>query len=461
MARIIKDQKVIESNILLNINHLYNEDSKRLQGTPIFVTYYNKNVQSSDEDRNLDNVKEVIGYESPNRFNRIEDFPLYLVEALSNNFEVDDVYGLNTDSEGEAVILPKMLKPYVDDHFNIIYNNDELLFEVTKVDFDRINGLKYYKISYKLSHHSKDDIEEQITEELVTRYENIGTLDKPIIQKSSSLLIDDIYECIDKLTRMYMHAYMNPKFNILTYKYNDKNIYNEFLIRFIIDNKVFESKFKKLYGTYVFQDIFRDSVGFMELYDNTIYMALSENDVGYFTMENMVTMEIQKDLKNNPFSFDYEEYYRVYPVDKGSHKQTLIEFDLAYEKYNQEFLENAVYNLDTDVFGKNTSNMQYIYKSNKDPDCKKRHILIIPHNNEFVDRIHSGICYEDEKTYYLENILIKYFNKTLIIDNEFVSKLKKKNWHPAFKEFILVPCLIFLLKKKIDQLTNNKKEGDT
>ena len=454
MAKVLrKDQEVIESNILLNINNLYNENSKRLQGTPIFVTYYNKNVKASDEDRNLENVKELIGYESPNRFDRIENFPLYMVEALSNNFEIDETYGLNTDSEGEAVILPKMLKPYVDDHFNIIYNNDNLLFEVTKVDIDRINGLKYYKISYKLSHHFKEDIEEQITEEKVTRYENIGTDDNPIVEKKSSLLIDDIYELIDKLCAMYFRAYMNPKFKVLTYKYNDKNIYNEFLIRFIIDNKVFDSKFKTLYGSYIFQDIFKDSAGFMELYDNTIYMALAENNVGYLTMENMVTMEITKDLKNNPFSFDYEEYYRVYPVDKGTHKNVIVELDKKYEEYKQAWLDMAQYN--SDVFGKNTNDMGEFFSNQKDPSGKVRHVLLIPFENEFVDRIHSGIEYENEKVNFLENILIKYFNKTLNINDEFVSKLKRKSWHPAFKEFLLIPCLIFILKNEIKELTNN------
>lgn len=453
MAKVLKDQEVIESNILLSIQNLYNENSKQLQGTPIFVTYYNKDVSFSDEDRVLENVKEVIGFESPNRYNKIEDFPLYMVDTLSNNFEIDDTYGLNTESEGEAVILPKMLKPYVSDHFNIIYNNDELLFEITKVDIDRINGLKYYKISFKLSPYKKDAIDEQVTDELVTRYENIGTSDTPIVEKKSSIMIDNIYDVINNLTKIYMHAYMNPKFNVLTYKYNDKNIYDEFLIRFLIDNKVFESKFKKIYGTYYIQDIFKDSVGFMELYDNTIYMAVAENSKNYLTMENMVTMEIQKDLKNNPFSFDYEEYYRVYPIDRGTHKDLIVELDNKYEAYKTEWLNSASYN--NDIFGKNTNDMSEFYCNQKDPEGKVRHALIIPHDNELVDRVHSGIEYPDDKQFFLENILIKYLNKTLIIDDEFVSKLRKKNWHPAFKEFLLIPCLIFILKNEIKKLTNN------
>lgn len=455
MARYLNDQSIIQDNILLHIQNLYNEHSKKLQGTPIYVTYYHKNMSFSDQDRTLENVKEVIGTNSPIKYDKIENFPLYLVEALSITYDVDETYGLNTDSEGEGVILPKMIKPYVDDFFHIIYNEESYIFKITKVEFDRINGLKYYKISYMLSQYKQNEIEEQIEEEFVTRYENVGTEDNAVVSKKSSLVIDVLYEIIEKITNIYMRTYMNPKFNVLTYKYNDKNLYNEFLIRFIIDNNIFDTKFKKLYKSYYIQDIFPDSTGMFELYDDTIYMALSEDDIKYFKKENMVTMEIQKNLKDNPFSFDYEDYYRTYYVDTDSHKEMIASLDQTYEAYKNNLPIGLNYDYNySDVFGKNSSNMYQYLKAEEDPQGKVRHILICPHNNEFIERVNNGELFTNNSEYFLENIIIQFLNKKLNIDEEFVSTLKRKNWHPAFKEFLLIPCLIFILKKEIDSLTN-------
>jgi len=84
-----------------------------------------------------------------------------------------------------------------------------------------------------------------------------------------------------------------------------------------------------------------------------------------------------------------------------------------------------------------------------------RHNYIMPENSQFVINCNSGILFDDNREYFLENLLIKYFNKTLVIDNELIEQLSKHNFYPTFREFLLVPCLIFILKKEITLLTNS------
>jgi len=110
MARLV-EQKIIHENILRHLQNTYSYQSKRLQGTPIFVTYYNKNVSASEQDQPLETVKDLLGYESPIKYNKINDFPLYLASESNPTIDIDEAFGLNTESTGEAVILPNTIKP--------------------------------------------------------------------------------------------------------------------------------------------------------------------------------------------------------------------------------------------------------------------------------------------------------------------------------------------------------------
>jgi len=450
MAKLV-EQKIIHENILRHLQNSYTYQSKRLQGTPIFVTYYNRNVNASEQDQPLETVKDLLGYESPVNYNKINDFPLYLAGEVNPNIEIDESFGLNTESTGEAVILPNMIKPYVDDFFHVNYMDEEFLFRVTKYEVDKLNGQKFYKIEYEVSHYTVDQAEEKLDTEYSVQYENIGTKENPIIEQTKFLLIQDIDNYLVKLKKFFVNSFLNRKYNVFTYRYNDKNIYNEFLIRFLINNGILDNTQRTFLGSYYIQDIFVDSPAFYELYDMTIYKALEENDIDYFKLEDMVTMEIIKNLKNNPFSLDYNEYYRVCYVPSDSHNETIKELDKTYESYKENKTISLSYD---DVFGR-LGNTNYGFIDKPDPQGLVRHAFITPHQSQFISNCNSGIMYENNREYFLENILVKYFNKTLVIDNEFLDTLNKHNFFPTFREYLLIPCLIFILKNEIKLLTNS------
>jgi len=183
----------------------------------------------------------------------------------------------------------------------------------------------------------------------------------------------------------------------------------------------------------------------------TIYKALEENDIDYFKLEDMVTMEIIKNLKNNPFSLDYNEYYRVCYVPSDSHNEVIKELDTSYENYKTQKTISLSYD---DVFGR-LGNTNYGFIDKADPEHLVRHAFITPHKSEFVVNCNSDILYDNDKEYFLENILIKYFNKKLEIDDDFLTSLKKHNFFPTYREYLLIPCLIFILKNEIELLTNS------
>jgi len=460
MGKLLNERDIIQQNIFQYLENTYSAQSKRLQGTPIYVTYYNKNLTSSQQDVTLETPKELLGFESPLLYNKVERFPLYLVNQIDPNLDLDETFGLNTEGTGEGVILPNLIKPYVDDFIKIEYMEEDYLFQVTKVDPDKLNGQKFYKIEYKLSHHTESQVTEQIDTEYVTEYQNIGTKENPIIEKRTFLLIEEIKEAILKLKKFYIQAFMNNKFHVILYKYNDKLLYNEFLIRFIRDNDILSNDEKSLFGSHYIQEIFPESPARYEIYECTIYNALTENKSDDFLFENMITNEIPKNFKDNPFSLDYEEYYRVIYCDREHVKEIFgkLQYSADILKSMKPFDERV-----TSWLNPFQSNLEEFYQRKEDNECpnspfkKDPRIYIEPHENRFRENLISGITYKDKKHFYFENIIISYFNNQLVIDEEFINEVIRKNFYPSFKEYLLMPCLIFILKNEIKRLTDSKK----
>jgi hypothetical protein len=453
------ERTIIQQNIFQYLENTYTAQSKRLQGTPVYVTFYNKNLSSSMQDVTLETPKELLGYESPLLYNKVEHFPLYLVNNVDPSTDLDETFGLNTEGTGEGVILPNTIKPYIDDFIKFEYMDEEFLFQITKVDQDKFNGQKFYKIEYRISQYQENQVEEQIDTEYITEYQNIGTKENPIIEKHEYLLIEQIKNAIVKLKKFYIQAFMNNRYHCLLYKYNDKLIYNEFLIRFIRDNDILENIENSLFGSNYIQEIFPESPARYEIYETTLYSALSENNIDEFIFENMITNEIPKNDKDNPFSLDYEDYYRVIYCSRKEAKKVLGNLN-----YSNKILEST-YPIDerfTSWLNPFTVNQEEFYKrksqdlrniSNK---YKHPRIYIEPHENSLIENINNGIKYNNKKQFYFENIIIMYFNKQLVINEDFIDEVMRKNFYPSFKEYLLMPCLIFILKNEIKRLTNIK-----
>jgi hypothetical protein len=185
------------------------------------------------------------------------------------------------------------------------------------------------------------------------------------------------------------------------------------------------------------------------LYETTIYHAIVEDSLSDFKCENFITMEILKENKDNPFSFDPREFYRCFYVDNNSHAKLLKELDQNYDKYREEVMKKMTY--DAFDFGKLNS-IYWQHMPEPDPESKHRHVLIEPHSSLMIQNCNSNVLYDNNGEFFLENLLIQYFNKTLVIDDDFSTMMTKKNFHPTYKEFLLMPCIIFIIKRKVKEL---------
>ncbi len=183
MARLINQEKV-RTNIINNYTEtIANKYARYLDSTPTFCTYYSGDLTNSMSDEILQNTVEIVGAESPKKYAKIMSFTLYGINEMTPSLETGEFIEHNI--EGEAIIIPNLIKPLPDDFFVISYMGAERLFKVNGVDINALQGKKFYKITFSYANEDFRLLEQQVSEEYVEYFENLGTNQRAIISRKS------------------------------------------------------------------------------------------------------------------------------------------------------------------------------------------------------------------------------------------------------------------------------------
>lgn len=236
MGRILRNTRLTQENIQHYISQATEQYSTFLDSAPLFCTYYSKNHLSSTYDRSLENVHEIIGADSPIKFNKVENLPIYKLDTASFETQVTD-FGVTGDLSSSCILLPNTVKPMVDDVFFISSIGGGKLFLVTDVVQDNINNNKYYKITFKLSTFAITDVNTQTKETYTVDYNQIGKVDSPIILKSHfelAIQLEDLYDGIvsDYVDDYYsdeIHLFVDTQYENVTGGFLIDNYLNEFI----------------------------------------------------------------------------------------------------------------------------------------------------------------------------------------------------------------------------------------
>ena len=170
--------------------------SEMLGNSPTYLSYFNLKATASSQDKNLDAVYQVLGSESPVRFNRIDNFPVYGLQQISLDLS-EGLYGVEAEINTEVIILPSTIIPFTDDFVSIHYIDSSsgisetkfVLFRVTKVDKSVLGSTRFYKLQISMTAEDIEQAEEQTVQELefnVTDYESNR---QAILDKSSVKVI--------------------------------------------------------------------------------------------------------------------------------------------------------------------------------------------------------------------------------------------------------------------------------
>ena len=215
MAFLIDEQKFVEENIFKYENRLNTQVSRFLDKSPVFVTYYHINVNETTVDEGFKDIESILGDKSPLRFQKIENFPMYGLESVVLAIHDSD-QGLDTEYEGECVILPNTIKPLQNDFFMIKHVQDSFIFRVTGINYDSIRPDNFYKISYRfewLDCEKEESLNNQVEEKFTCILQNIGSENSCIIQEDYKNQLDKIEELYNDMVHTYKTIFYNKRYN--------------------------------------------------------------------------------------------------------------------------------------------------------------------------------------------------------------------------------------------------------
>lgn len=387
--------------------------SKFQAGAPSFVTYYSKDHENSTSDRSLDNVEEIIGDNSPLKYNKLKDFPLYSVTEMTPGMEWDEEWGVDKDLESEAVILPGTIEPLPDDFIVFQYqtkeNSTSRIYRITNVEISSLENSSYYKISYQNFNVNTDDIERQVTNTYRTVFSNIGTDNKSLILEEDFYQVNNSIKYSDEISALIIDNFYNSSLNTFIYyedeisavaniKYIDLN-----LSRFIYDNNLLVKSSTYLSNIMPYKDKNPKNERINQKnYKYSLYERLKDRK----ELPNIITLN---ETKDNFLKMFREKYLEINFMNKVLHDTKILN-DM------NDFTE--------------LSNISKINRINEDyqgvnslTDLDERYKLIVLYLQK--DNI-------DEK---ILDKIFKYYDDKFELDME---------------DYILLPCILFIIKNNIE-----------
>lgn len=368
------DVKNIISKQLESYQDKLNDASSFLEGSPTFVTYYNKNNDLSTEDVGLGGVIEIVGGESPIKYNKILDFPVWNIEELQPDLDFDEEMGLNTSLETTAIILPETIKPLPDDFVIINYLNKERLFKVTDVQISSLDCKCYYKITFELASNNKKWLDSQ-----VVHIYNFDFQNKCLTNQNITDTINFLEQTVKRISEEYIRYFYKDKMNIFVF---DKT-YDNMLHRFIKENHIF-------------------------IKDKTI----------------MWNIHVQPELL---FTINEDMLYRETIFNK-------IKYDNPHDFLNSFVLEPIIKT-------KYINSVFYQFRNNFSK-------IVYDKNSEIK-------LYDLNKDNILYNSINKFINGGKDY-KEYISFCKEFYVNYNMENYILVPCIIYILKLLISNLKNKE-----
>lgn len=245
MATQISEQKMIDESLLLYEERLKSPIRRFTDKTFMPVTYFHINSKDTTSDFGFNDVAEIIGSDSPIKYQKILNFPLYDMEALNLQLDQGD-QGLDSTFESQATVMAGTIIPLQNDFFMINHLKDPYIFRIKSVEYDTVTSAPCYKIEYALEYidtEKEEQLNEQTKSEFTCILENIGTDERCIIEQSENERLKKIDAMYDEIADAYITFYYNERYNCLLGDFgNGMKIFDPFMIEFINEHKLFSKK---------------------------------------------------------------------------------------------------------------------------------------------------------------------------------------------------------------------------
>ena len=416
-------------------------------GTPLLVTYYNINDTMSTADIGTESPDKMLGEDSPFRFNRIENFPVYGLKDVLPTKEEIDMGLIDMSLDLEIIILPNTIKPNAGDYF--IYRmkglDTFLTFRVNDFEFTTIKSNGYYKLDVSIkdinNNDTVDKVEKQVVSQQTAVLDKIGTQDRCIIENTIFEESKEFNRILSNLMEQYVDTFWSEKYNSFLYKNEESGYisYDPYLTEFLRRNNLVDMQDSK-YIVLINYDS-RDST--RRNYNKSIYRNIELQDKT--KLHKMIRVPVSfPTTSTNPFYFYGED--TAFTIDLNIDYINVSSDKLFYVP--SELIERIQTNSIIDV-GKNID-------STKNYNMKELNII------ENVSDDDNPIYGSDDNTYsnIYWNLIIRYLNKSgcyKLLEEANVTKeqILELQVDYDYETFIYLPIIIYILREYVRFRMNN------
>jgi hypothetical protein len=271
-----------------------------------FPRYFaiNKNLSTTGFGSNT--IDSYIGVDSPIKYDRIENLPIYGMPEINNESEFDETYGTSSEGySGEATILPGVMIPSEGECFVLEYFNKRILFFVNEVVEQTIKANPAYIIRFSIESADKIAlIERQVVSSSIAIFDNIGTENRVIIESTDYAEVTRLTSIYKELRDYFINKFFKRKtttFELnVSYSVGDTdkiNMVDKFMQKFLTDNRIIiMDLLLKDTLTLDYNGLYRDGDDF--IYSNTLFNAVTNKNIDL--LEGNYYIDVDK--LDTPFS---------------------------------------------------------------------------------------------------------------------------------------------------------------
>lgn len=232
MAQLVYDENsLVDSQMYKYDKFLHSRINKYTGAGRTLVTYFNLNDRNTTDSLGMGMHYQVIGPDSPLRYDRIENMIIIGFSPLSpQNGTASTTTVRNYQLEGDGFIIPGTVMPKENDFFVVKHLNMDHLFRITEVIQDGLNTDGSYQVKYSLystNINDIDGIERQVVGRYVMDLQTIGGEDlTPVIGKEDYEYRSRLIQMVDDMIDNYIANYYEPKHNCFISHLNGRSVFD-------------------------------------------------------------------------------------------------------------------------------------------------------------------------------------------------------------------------------------------
>lgn len=232
MAQLVYDENsLVDSQMYKYDKFLHSRINKYTSAGRTLVTYFNLNDRNTTDSLGMGMHYQVIGPDSPLRYDRIENMIIIGFSPLSpQNGTASTTTVRNYQLEGDGFIIPGTVMPKENDFFIVKHLNMNHLFRITEVIQDGLNTDGSYQVKYSLystNINDIDGIERQVVGRYVMDLQTIGGEDlTPVIGKEDYEYRSRLIQMVDDMIDNYIANYYEPKHNCFISHLNGRSVFD-------------------------------------------------------------------------------------------------------------------------------------------------------------------------------------------------------------------------------------------